>query len=301
MIPILCALATPPFPTPPSPLRSLQAQLEGIATGFRGVLGLSFHHLKRGDRIELRGDELFPTASTIKIAVMAAALEKCQQGKLGYYEQREYTEADKRGGAGFIQFYKPGTKLELKELLHLMITVSDNSATAMLVRWIGAMEVNAWLDRQNLRRTRLLTQIPEAETGLRRLAEDWGLGVTTPNEMLGLMERLLDGRAGTPAACEEMRRILSHQYFDEGIPSQIPPGVCVASKSGAIDRSRSEAAIVHSPSGDYVLAVYTRDNADTRWARDNEAEEAIRAISRAVWRHYHPRHRWTPPPGAEKF
>ena len=115
------------------------------------------------------------------------------------------------------------------------------------------------------------------------------------------MEMIGDGRAGTPAACDEMHRILNHQYFDDLIPGQIPPRVAIASKSGAIDASRSDVALVHSPSGDYVLAVYTKEAVDQQWTRQNEGEQAIRAISRAVWKHYHPRDKWSPPPGVEKF
>src|SRR5438132_13212309 len=120
-----------------------------------------------------------------------------------------------------------------------------------------------------------MTQLPYSETEIKKLNELCGLGVTTPNDMRSLMEMVGNGRAGTPAACDEMHRILNHQYFDSGIPSQIPPSVCVASKSGAVDHSRSEVALVHSPSGDYVLAVYTKDDRDARWEKDNEGEVAI--------------------------
>jgi beta-lactamase class A len=228
-------------------------------------------------------------------------MDRNQNGQIGYYDTRIYEPVDKRGGAGFIQNYKEGTKLELKELLHLMITVSDNTATAMMIRWLGAMTVNAWLESHGLKTTRLLSQLPDSETELRKQAEQWGLGVTTPNEMRTLMEMIGDGRAGTAAACDEMHRILNHQYFDDLIAGQIPARVAVASKSGAVNQSRSDVALVHSPSGDYVLAVYTRENQDQRWTKDNEAEQAIRAISRAVWHHYHPKDKWNPPPGTEKF
>jgi beta-lactamase class A len=279
----------------------LKAELDGIADGFHGVLGYSLHHLKRNETIERRGDELFPTASTIKLAVLCTAMDKNQKGEIGYFETRPLTKEFVRGGAGFLQNYKEGTKVELKELLHLMITVSDNTATAMMVRWLTAMEVNGWLDRHGLKQTRLLSQLPEGETALRKLSEQWGLGVTTPNEMRTLMEMILDGRAGTPAACDEMHRILNHQYFDNLIAGEAPPWICVASKSGAIDESRSDVAIVHSPSGDYVLAVYTKQAQDQKWSRENEGEQSIRAIARAVWRYYNPKVKWSPPPGVEKF
>jgi beta-lactamase class A len=228
-------------------------------------------------------------------------MEQNQKGEIGYYDTRVYEASEKRGGSGLIQNYKEGTKLELKELLHLMITVSDNSATAMMIKWLGPMTVNGWLDAHGLKKTRLLRDLPESETELRKLAEQWGLGVTTPTEMRELMEMVGDGRAGTAAACDEMHRILTHSYFDHLIPSQIPPRITVATKFGALTQSRSDVALVHSPSGDYVLSVFTKENEDQRWVRDNEAEQAIRAISRAVWKHYHPKDKWIPPAGVEKF
>ncbi len=302
MYPLLVAavLHVPTVAVPPK-LHALKNQLDAIADNFHGTLGYSFHHIKSRDRLERKGDEPFPTASTIKLAILFTAMEKQQDGKIGYYEARTFEPGDRRGGAGFIQNYKDGTKVELKELLHLMITISDNTATAMMIKWLGAMEVNSWLDRHGLKTTRLLSQLPESETELKKLNELWGLGVTTPNDMRSLMEMVGDGRAGTPAACDEMHRILNHQYFDGGIPSEIPPWVCVASKSGAVDRSRSEVALVHSPSGDYAIAVYTKENQDLRWVHDNEGEKAIRAISRAIWKHFHPKIKWSPPAGVEKF
>jgi beta-lactamase class A len=98
-----------------------------------------------------------------------------------------------------------------------------------------------------------------------------------------------------------MHRILNHQYFDDGIAGQIPPSVVVASKSGVEKRSRSDIAIVHAPSGTYVLAIYTKEAEDFRITRDNEQDTAIRAIARAVWQYYQPEIKWSPPAGAGKF
>jgi len=116
-----------------------------------------------------------------------------------------------------------------------------------------------------------------------------------------LMEMISEGKAGSPAACDEMHRILNHQYFDDGIAGQIPPSVVVASKSGVEKRSRSDIAIVHAPSGTYVLAIYTKEAEDFRITRDNEQDTAIRAIARAVWQYYQPESKWSPPAGAGKF
>lgn len=305
---ILCLLSA--SKTTPAKADSLRKKLDAIAGRFHGKLGYSLHHLKTGDRLERLGDEQFPTASTIKLAILCAAMEKEQKGEIGYDDARPLTEQDRQYGTGLLHNYRAGTRIPLRDLLNLMITRSDNTAAIMLGQWIGADAVNGWLDRHGLKRTRLLVPFPyqgsfeeaQAKGGKDwELLKVWGIGVTTPNEMRTLMEMILDGRAGTPAACEEMQRILSHQYYDDGIASQVPPWVSVASKHGSEDTTRSDVAIVHSPSGDYVLAIYTKEAKDTGVKWDNEQDTAIRAISRAVWRYYHPRSKWSPPAGSEKF
>ena len=273
----------------------LRAELEGIAVAHRGVLGYAVHFRKKDEWALRMADEPFPTASTIKLAILCAAMERMDQKALKYSDTREYTEIDKRGGAGFIQNYKLGTKLELKELLHLMITVSDNTATAMMIRWLGAMEVNGWLERHGFVQTRLLSQLPPEQTALKALAEKWGLGVTTPREMVRLLELIADNKAASPTACDEMRRILTHQYFNDLIAKQCPPWVSVASKSGAVNKSRSDVALIAAPSGELTLAVFTKENTDESWGETNEAELAIKKISAAVWKHAEPRVRWSQP------
>jgi beta-lactamase class A len=192
-----------------------------------------------------------------------------------------------------------------------MIAHSDNTATLMLMRWIGGADpVNDWLRRHGLNQTRLIVQYPVSkeleanEAKIEELKRDiakWGMGVSTPNEMGRLMEMIVAGRAGSPAAVDEMWRILTHQYFDGGIGSQIPPYVSVASKSGRSPRSRSGLAIVNSPSGIYVLAIYAQAGSAAKNNWHDDVATAIRGISKAAWRHYHPTDKWSPPLGSEKL
>ena len=292
-------------------LGKLRQQLETIVGGFHGKIGISLHHLKTNDRLDLSGDEQFPTGSTIKVAMLCVVMEKVEKGQLDYYQRFSLTEDDVNGGTGFLRHYRIGTQVTLKELLHQMITASDNTATRMVLKAIGSdAAINDWLNRNGLKNTHLNVPYPisdavlKDEAARRRLLEQynlWGMGVSTPNEMRLLMEMIADGKAGTLAACDEMHRILNHQYFDDGIAGQIPPSVVVASKSGVEKRSRSDIAIVHAPSGTYVLAIYTREAQDSRITRNNEQDTAIRSIARTVWQYYQPQSRWSPPAGAEKF
>jgi beta-lactamase class A len=181
----------------------------------------------------------------------------------------------------------------------------------MLLKAIGSdAAINDWLNRSNLKNTRFNVPYPvdgivwKDEIARGKLLEQynqWGMGSSTPNEMRLLMEMIAEGKAGTVAACDEMHRILNHQYFDDGIAGQIPPSVVVASKSGVEKHSRSDIAIVHSPSGTYVLAIYTKEAVDTRIIRNNEQDTAIRSIARAVWQYYQPESKWSPPADAGKF
>ena len=292
-------------------LDGLRKQLETITRGFHGKIGISLHHLKTNDRMDVRGDEPFPTGSTIKVAMLCVVMEKVENGELSYYQKFSLTQDDVNAGTGFVRNYQIGKQLTLKELLHLMITVSDNTATRMVLKAIGSdAAINDWLKRNGLNRTRLNVPYPISDAVLKdeaarhKLLEQydlWGMGVSTPNEMRLLMEMISEGKAGSPAACDEMHRILNHQYFDDGIAGQIPPSVVVASKSGVEKRSRSDIAIVHAPSGTYVLAIYTKEAEDFRITRDNEQDTAIRAIARAVWQYYQPESKWSPPAGAGKF
>jgi beta-lactamase class A len=294
-----------------SDLKDLEKKLQAISKNFKGKIGVSLHHLKKGERLSLLGDEKFPTGSTIKVAMLCAAMEKIEKGELNYYQKFTLTEDDVGGGTGFLKNYQIGRQISLKELLHQMITASDNTATRMVLKAIGSDKgINDWLIRNNLKNTRINVPYPISENVLKdktakgKLLEQynqWGLGVSTPNEMRLLMEMIAVGTAGTAADCDEMHRILNHQYFDDGIAGQIPPSVIVASKSGVEKHSRSDIAIVHAPSGAYILAIYTKEAKDTRIVRDNEQDSAIRSISRAVWQHYQPESKYLPPTGTEKF
>ena len=297
----LTASAAPQSPT----LDDLRKQLDAIADRFPARLGYSFHHLTKNERLDRLGDAMFPTDSTLKIAIMGAGMEKVERGEIGYYSLRPLLQEDKTGGSGFFQNYNAGTEIEFTEAMHQMITVSDNTATLMLLRWVGGTGVvNDWLDRQGLKTTRLIVQWPldarlkADEAALQKYADSfkqWGMGVSTPHEMRTLMERIVTGKAGTPASSDEMHRLLNHQYKDSGIASQIPPSAVVASKSGNSEHSQSDMAVVHSTSGTYALTIFIKEVDDAK-----QRGQAIQTISRAVWKHYHPSDRWEPPAGVAK-
>jgi len=279
-------------------------ELEKVAAAHHGTLGVYCQKLGTSETIAINADEPFETASTIKTAVMCTAFDLLDKGNgpfKSYYDTKVYDGSTSAGGSGLLQNYKVGKKMELKEMLHLMITVSDNSATNMLCEWMGLDAINGWLDAHGFKQTRIFSTIGGKIVADQKMREEWGLGRTTPREMGQLFTMIATGKAGTPASTDEMLRILSHQYFDGQIAAGLPPMVWVGSKSGAVNSSRSDCAIINGPSGVYVLIVYTKNNADKSWDNDNEAQVAIKKISTMVWNHFNPGSHFTPTPGTEKF
>jgi len=125
-----------------------------------------------------------------------------------------------------------------------MITVSDNTATVVLREAVGQANVNGWLEGLGLTQTKLLNGPQKVELGLLPLQQRYGLGMTTPAEMGRLLEMIRDGEAASPAACDRMLRLLSHQYWDGAIAAEVPPFVQVAHKTGSIGGHRSDGVVV---------------------------------------------------------
>ena len=108
-------------------------------------------------------------------------------------------------------------------------------------------------------------------------------------------------RAVSPAADQEMYRMLTRIYWNGEALSQVPPWVQAAAKQGAVDHSRSEVMLVNAPSGDYVFSVITKGQVDTTYTSANEGYVLLRRVSALLWSTFEPKHPWTPAPGVERF
>ena len=105
----------------------------------------------------------------------------------------------------------------------------------------------------------------------------------------------------SPAASEEMYRILTRIYWNDEALSQLPPTVQAASKQGAVNQSRSEVVLVNAPHGDYFFAVITKNQEDTSWDDDNEGFVLLRDVSRLLWQHFEPDSDWQPAEGEDRY
>lgn len=275
----------------------LTARIEALLDGFRGDAGVYVRHLRTGASVFIRSDEIFPTASLIKIPLLLTLYDRAERGLLDlddavrFPDTLRYYYPERTDVAAYLA---PGDTLPLSEIAFLMTSVSDNIASLWIQALVGGGEqANEWLAANGYTATRV-----NARTlGREEAREEFGWGQTTPREIAELLVMIRQGKATRdPAVSERMYRLLTSTYWREVGVSQIPPHVQVASKQGFVDASRSEVLLVNAPTGDYVLAVITKNQQDTTHLPQNEGYRLIRAVSRAVYTHLNPGDPWRPPP-----
>lgn len=232
---------------------------------FHGTVSLYARNLDTGAEFALRADELVRTASTIKLPIMTAAFDLAAKGKLRWDETLLLRREDQVSGSGVLHEFSDGVRLPVRDVVHLMIVVSDNTATNLVLDRISADAVNAFMDELKLPNTRSLRKVrgdgsqlkaPSgwSRAGLVEANRKYGLGVTTSREMVRLLELLDQGKVVDAAASKEMISILKRQQFKDGIGRRIDAGL-VASKSGSLDALRSDVGIYYGHAGRIALAI----------------------------------------------
>lgn len=288
-------------PRRPGDLDKLKKRLDMISAGFPGRLGYSLTLLRDGRHIDVRGDERFPTASTIKTSIALAAICQIEDGKLKWTDKRSVPPSYYREASMWSSSFKDGTVLDVDGWVNLMITVSDNTATIVMREWLTPDVINARMEKLGLPNTKILWNYFTPGSREAKFRKQFGLGMTTPNEMNRLFQLLYRRKATSEAGCEKLMRILSHQYWDDWIGSTVPVDVKVASKSGAIDRSRSDCAIVFSPTEPYVLTLYTDWQKDQRYTTENIGDNTLIKMAGIVWNTLHPHRPYHLPKGYDKY
>ncbi|MFC3415428.1 serine hydrolase [Algoriphagus hitonicola] len=277
---------------------SLQQKLELIARDFKGELGIYVKNLNTQESAQINSDSIFPTASIVKIPILLGIFEKIEKEELQFHQSLIYRDSIKYGGSGLMQFFNDSTQTDLRTLVALMLSYSDNTTSLWLQGLAGGGEsINPLLEKWGVQHTRINSRTPGRE-------KDWeiyGWGQTTPKEMAQLLEGIYKGTIFGRSSSEQMTRLLSNSYYTEYALSQIPPTINVLSKQGMVNASRSEVLLVNSPAGDYVLSFFTKNNEDESWEYDNEAWKLSRKVSHEVWNHFNPNSPYQIPQNAEKF
>ena len=272
--------------------KNLQAQVENLIKGFNGDIGIYIHDLKHNKIVSINADTIFPTASIVKISILTGIMDKIEKGALQYHQQLTYKDSLYYEGEDILGSFKDGEKIELSKVMMLMLTTSDNTASLWLQAIAGGgTRINEILDSLGFKATRVNSRTPGRAEDRNR----YGWGQTTPREMETFMERIVNKDILNASASEKILRLLSRQYWDEEAISQIPPGVFIADKNGAVDESRSEVMYVNGKNNPYILSVFTKNNKDETWEPTNEAWVLTRKLSALLWKYYNPDSNWTSP------
>jgi len=264
---------------------ALTARLAGVLANFPGDVGVYVRHLRTGASVAIRADETFPTASMIKVPLLATLADRIAAGELAWNQPLIFAESLRRNDGDVIAQIRPGDSVSVQKLAWHMVVMSDNTASVWLQhRMGGGLAANRWLEANGFRITRVNSKTPGREDGYRQ----FGWGQTSPREMAELLVMIREGRAVSPSASTRMYRMLSGSFWtDEGL-SAIPAHINVASKQGEVDRSRSEVMLVNAPMGDYVLCIITKNQTDTGYEPGNPGYVLIRKVSAEVYRYYNP-------------
>lgn len=276
--------------------RKLETALKEITQGFHGTIGVYVCNLKTNKEAAINADMIFPTASVVKVPILVGLFNKIEAEELKYNQPLIYTRDLDYGGSGLMTNYRDSAKTDLSIAAALMISYSDNATSLWNQKMAGGGEaINQLMEDYGLEHTRLNSRTP----GREKHWELYGWGQTTPREMASLLVKIRNGEVISKEASDRMYRMMTNQFYDDNALSQIPPYIQTASKTGAVNQSRSELVMVNAPHGDYVFYIGTKDNVDSSWTSNNEAWELTRRISSFLWNYFEPKSNWKPVKGAK--
>ena len=256
-----------------------EAQLAEVVSRARGVVGVSALDLTSGERFGVNDTLLFPQGSAIKIPILMEVYKQAAEGKFKLTDLRSISRKDKVGGSGILQDFGNGTsRLSIQDLCVMMIVLSDNTATNMLIDLVGMASIKRTLSSLGLKETRLQRRMMDTAASGR--GEE---NLSTPIEAVRIMEILYKGELVSRAVCDEMLSMLRvplKMPKSSSIKSGLPDDVPVAFKTGDIPGVDTEWAIVDLKGRPYVLVIMEN------FELDGEAEPVMKDISRILYQYF---------------
>ncbi len=265
-----------------SPLAALQIQLAAASMHAPGRVGIAIEDLATGMTSGVNAGANLPAASTIKIPVMVEVFRQMELGRLDLNTVVHLENRDRDWGWGDLADAPSGTRRTVKQLLWLMITQSDNTATNMLIRKVGRVHINATMAALGLHATYLGDYI-RSETETIRYALR-----TSPRDMMHLLDKIARNRLIDEWSSREMLAILAGQTHNGLLPEPLPKNVKIAHKTGSLHDTLNDVGIVYHQGEPYVIAVMTTELPDLDLGRSfihHVSRLAYDGFSRfAAWR-----------------
>jgi beta-lactamase class A len=267
----------------------LQKKLDQMAASYHGRVALYARNLTTGDSVALDPNRPVQTASVIKLPLMLQAFEQVKAGKLHLSDPVVLTKDNQVQGSGVLQFMDPGLRLTLKDAITLMMILSDNTATNMVIDAVGLKPTNAMLARMGMKNTYFYKKVFKPATEpMPPDQKKFGLGKTTAEEMAKVLESIYRCDMGDRALCLGMITIMRNQQYQAMIPRYLQRKdtsedlSAIADKVGELDDVRNDVALVYTTRGPVIISIFTYDNQDQSWTPENKAEILIGRMAEAI-------------------
>ena len=270
------------------PRLTLEERIEAELKSYDGTMGLYMDDLK-GNVITRFPDEPFETASTIKVYILAALFDAIEQGKASLKDMLTCEERFWIDGSGILGSLEVGTTLSVKNVATLMIIVSDNIATNMLIDYLGIDSINACIQKLGCKDTKLHNVLD--------FAKYHQLGTTTPRDYASMFVRIANRTLVRPEASQQMWEILSQQHYNSMIVKSLPQFYVdpdnydeqlfwFASKSGSMNACRNDGGIITTPYWSYVIVMLNKDFSDKQYYPEHPATVFGSRVSRLIFDQY---------------
>ena len=256
--------------------QKLQDRIGQVDAGLDGVMAVAIKDLTSGKEYLLHGDEIMPQASSIKIAVLADLLLQAQHGKVKLSDEYVVRKEDLVSGSDIMLGLTPGvTRLSLRELATIMVAVSDNSATNVLIGRLGMEDINAMLANVGLKSTRLRRKMMDLNA-----AGEGRENVATAREMMTLLEAIYSGKLLNKEMTAEFIRLLS-THKESAMLQGLPDDAIAANKPGELEGVRNDSGIIFVKGRPYILCVMT-----TYLKDEKDGSAAIRKITELTYSYF---------------
>ncbi|HEY7285355.1 MAG TPA: serine hydrolase [Vicinamibacterales bacterium] len=271
----------------PTPLQRLQSSIETTTRSVNATWGIYVKSLETGEEVAVNADRQMETMSTIKIPLMVEALEQVKAGKFKLTDKYTFVQADSQPGTGTIQRLDPGAVMTVKDLITMMIIVSDNTATEVLYRMVGGPDaVNKRMAAMGLKTTRAMNVPSKWFPQLRAAASPeqfyrdgkFPFGFTTAREMGRLLEMMERGTLVDKSSSDLMLQIMRGQLYRTRIPRYVT-GYRIPHKTGDfLPHVADDVGMLEADGRTIILSIYTNDH----YGSGEMLENAIGLVSKSV-------------------
>jgi beta-lactamase class A len=253
------------------PAAELDQKIKSEIANFKGKVYIFAKNLDTGETYALAADERVKTASTIKIAVMIEACARVTEGKVKWSDDLVSTKEKRVSGSGILGELSDGLHLTLRDAVNLMMLLSDNTATNLVLDVLTTDAVNARMESLGIKNVKILRKVGsggDSTAGKDPANKRFGLGFSTMRDMVTIMEKLERGEIINPTVSKEMIELMKREQGRNAIGRSLPD-LPMASKYGALDHLRSAVGIIYSKNGRIAMAITCDEIPEVMWSVDN--------------------------------